>query len=559
MKISTCLVLLLSQVVLQIQAHASTEGWEQFLADNVEEFENVQIEWEDPSKIPPWLRGTYLKNGPARTSFGGEKSYQNQIDGWAKINKFQVSSKGVVFSAKFLKTHVYQKSVEAGDLVPQATLGPINPTGWSWEEMRNHLDNRITNTDVTIDRMGDEFIASTDLNEVNVFDVKTLELKESIDPFGVLPMTRMRLASCAHWRKDLTSNDMFNYDITFVPAAFGQFLRLYRFPKGNLRNPQHVNEKLYRLPFQTLVHYFSVTENYAVFFLYPIHMDITNAIFDDTPMQNMLEHIVWEGDRKATQIMIIDLETGELLTKLGRLGGPQTTSEAILPRRDSFGGYVEEEVGFYGTHHINAFETSQKNWWGGVDRVVVTDVIIPPYYALQNYTDRTVLLEAKDDGVSTSTPFRIVRFTTNLRTFETESKDWNELFPVSSSAQAFANQFDFPNINPNYNGREYCYAYGLSMVNFRRHYIVKKNLCQTGKDMIWSRDHHYAGEPYFIANPDAKAEDDGVILNLVLDGNTQKSYLIVLDAQTMTELTVAKLDTHVPMSIHGNWFDGEMF
>lgn len=555
LKLILSLLVVLGVVLAPVHA-SPPPGWEQFLADNVDEFENVRIQWEDATKIPEWLYGTYMKNGPARTSFGGEHSYQNQIDGAAKINKFHISkSDGVVFTAKFLKTAVYEKSIEHGDLVPQATLGPIQPHGWPLPDMREVAENEIMNTDITIERMGkNDFIASTDLNKVNVFDAKTLELKEFVDPFPPVPFGEMRLASCAHWKKH--NGHMYNYDITWMPAHFGQFLHLYRFENGNIKKPVAVNAKPIKLPFQTLVHYFSITENYAVFFLYPIYMAIPKAVLDDTPMQNMLEHVVWEGDRKQTQILMIDLETGEMLKPAWN--GCKTTSRAVLPP-DGFGSHL----GFYGTHHVNAYETmiEKKMCLGplcitNMDQVVVTDVIIPPHYALQNYTDRTVLLEAKDDGHSMSNAFNIVRFTTSLSTYETTAEHWNDLFP--NTALPFVNQFDFPNLNPNYAGKEYCFAYGQSVVNFHRHYLVKKDLCGDSGDLIWYKEHHYSGEPYFVPNPNATEEDDGVILNIVLDGQTKKSYLLVLDAKTMTTLTVAKLDTHIPMSIHGNWFDGEM-
>lgn len=56
------LLLLLLLVSVAVAASSPPPGWEQFLADNVDEFESVRIEWEDASKIPSWLYGTYMKN-----------------------------------------------------------------------------------------------------------------------------------------------------------------------------------------------------------------------------------------------------------------------------------------------------------------------------------------------------------------------------------------------------------------------------------------------------------------------------------------------------------------
>lgn len=50
------------------------------------------------------------------------------------------------------------------------------------------------------------------------------------------------------------------------------------------------------------------------------------------------------------------------------------------------------------------------------------------------------------------------------------------------------------------------------------------------------------------------AEDDGVLLSVVLDAARGKSFLLVLDAATLTVLAKAYLDTIVPLSFgHGSY------
>ena len=72
---------------------------------------------------------------------------------------------------------------------------------------------------------------------------------------------------------------------------------------------------------------------------------------------------------------------------------------------------------------------------------------------------------------------------------------------------------------------------------------------------IWYKEEHYSGEPIFIPRPDGTSEDDGVLLVIVLDGSTQLSYLLLLDGQSFETLAEARLETFIPMSIHGSWFD----
>ena len=72
---------------------------------------------------------------------------------------------------------------------------------------------------------------------------------------------------------------------------------------------------------------------------------------------------------------------------------------------------------------------------------------------------------------------------------------------------------------------------------------------------IWYKEEHYSGEPIFIPNPNGSSEDDGVLLVIVLDGSTRLSYLLLLDGQSFETLAEARLETFIPMSIHGSWFD----
>ena len=57
-----------------------------------------------------------------------------------------------------------------------------------------------------------------------------------------------------------------------------------------------------------------------------------------------------------------------------------------------------------------------------------------------------------------------------------------------------------------------------------------------------------------MPRPGATEEDDGVVIVIAFDGVTELSYLLLLDGQTFETVAEARLDTYIPMSIHGNWF-----
>jgi len=57
---------------------------------------------------------------------------------------------------------------------------------------------------------------------------------------------------------------------------------------------------------------------------------------------------------------------------------------------------------------------------------------------------------------------------------------------------------------------------------------------------LWQAEGGYPGEPVFVAAPDATAEDDGVILSVMLNANTNRSCLLILDAHSFTEIAHAE-------------------
>lgn len=76
---------------------------------------------------------------------------------------------------------------------------------------------------------------------------------------------------------------------------------------------------------------------------------------------------------------------------------------------------------------------------------------------------------------------------------------------------------------------------------------------------MWSEQGHTPGETIFVANPNSTkgAEDDGVLLSVVLDGHNAKSYLLCLDARDLKEVARAEMDSVVPLGFHGKYIGGK--
>ena len=63
----------------------------------------------------------------------------------------------------------------------------------------------------------------------------------------------------------------------------------------------------------------------------------------------------------------------------------------------------------------------------------------------------------------------------------------------------------------------------------------------------------FPSEPVFVPRPGATAEDDGVVVTVVLDVNGAEpaSYLVVLDAVSFTEIARARAPHRIPFGLHG--------
>ena len=112
-------------------------GWKSYLAEDPTEFHDIPLEWEDPTAVPHWLSGTYVRNGPGQISFGSPRRVLTSwLEGFAKLHSFKLSGPSVLFSGAMLQSPNYVASVQAGELVPQITLNKFNTDEeeWTWWE-----------------------------------------------------------------------------------------------------------------------------------------------------------------------------------------------------------------------------------------------------------------------------------------------------------------------------------------------------------------------------------------------------------------------------------------
>jgi carotenoid cleavage dioxygenase-like enzyme len=83
--------------------------------------------------------------------------------------------------------------------------------------------------------------------------------------------------------------------------------------------------------------------------------------------------------------------------------------------------------------------------------------------------------------------------------------------------------------------------------------LVKINL-EKRSVLKWSEPEQYPSEPIFVEKKSislAMTEDSGYILSIVLDAISYTSYLLILDARTMTTIAKARIPISIPLTCHG--------
>ncbi|KAK2040700.1 carotenoid cleavage dioxygenase 1 [Colletotrichum somersetense] len=118
---------------------------------------------------------------------------------------------------------------------------------------------------------------------------------------------------------------------------------------------------------------------------------------------------------------------------------------------------------------------------------------------------------------------------------------------------------ELPTINPAYLTRRHRYVYSLTDRGLSTLFdAIVKTDADSREALLWECPRaHTPGEPIFVPRPAGGpggpplAEDDGVLLSVVLDGTAQRSYLLCLDARSMTELGRAECDFAVGLGFHG--------
>jgi len=490
--------------------------------------------------VPSYVVGQFVQTGPGRFGWG-DMNFTHMLDGFSKTNTMTFSNDGsATFSAEFLQSDFYNKSKSIGHIARGMFVGGIvpdphwGPTSVAGANDNNYIKMRKLGKDKLL--LADTMIATKTDNSCLKFEDNFRSAKLSLFSNGTAWTDKLEptldlcmLGTMAHAAEDKATGSLIGSMGCFNPIDMGmtgqKHIVFSMDPAKPLERKALATIDLKRPP--SYMHSLAETPNYIVLIAEPLYMSLPKVLEG---------HGLGEGglytNEDTTIFQIVNRNTGSVSTL--------------------------EAPGFIYGHVINSWE--EKNGDIAFDLT---------WYESNNATtlgwfNRWFLKYMSDKDIRESWPrSEVRRYTLKL----TEGAVLDEaLF----SDEKGLDDFEVPKINEKLRGQQYCISYFMQFHSYEYDMdpqsltsgpfgavgLAKRNMC-TGERMGWYEPNQYPSEVEFVANPSGTAEDDGALLGIVFDGNTNLSYFHILDAKTMKQVAKAPLPIKTPFLVHSSFFPDE--
>jgi beta,beta-carotene 9',10'-dioxygenase len=439
--------------------------------------------------IPQWLSGSLYRNGPAM--FMINTTNHHWFDGLGLLQGFNFTNGRVTYNAQFIGSTPYNESKPNNN---------NNNNNRAVDPCKAFLGRAQTefspNTGVTVNKLaGPTFLTNTASALSNQFDPVTLG--NVANPF-IFDDDIPGALSPEHRQTDPQGN-LYHFYYSFGPNANYSF---YWIPAGTLKRIPLADARVNRkIGSPCYLHSFGLTERFIILSEIPVPIP---AVFQ------------WSNFKMAPGLPV-EWRVFERTT------GREVATFTSPP--------------FFMFHHIAAYEDKK-------DNTLVVDLITFPDASLIDdlYIDTLV-----------NNPHRTVRAAL-------EGKPHRYRLPMNTPGvtvrgmQLSSYAAELPTINyGTYNTKPYRYFYAISLSGPQEDFYNQLIKVDTflGTTTTWRIPDTYPGEPIFVPAPNPKAEDDGVILSVVLDPQAKSSFLVVLNATTFTEMARATAPHWVPFGFHG--------
>ncbi|XP_007452601.1 PREDICTED: beta,beta-carotene 15,15'-monooxygenase [Lipotes vexillifer] len=500
-------------------------------------------------RIPAWLQGTLLRNGPGMHTVG-ETRYNHRFDGLALLHSFTIRDGEIYYRSKYLRSDTYNANIEANRIVVSefGTMAYPDPCKNIFSKAFSYLSHTIPDfTDnclINIMKCGEDFYATTETNYIRKINPQTLETLEKVD---YRKHVAVNLAT-SHPHYDDAGN-VLNIGTSIVDKGKTKYV-IFKIPatvsgggKKGL-SPLKRMEVFCSIASRSLLspsyyYSFGVTESYIVFLEQPFKMDILKMATAYLRGMSWASCLAFHREDK-TYIHIID----------------QRTRKPVLTKF-----YTDPMVVF---HHVNAYEE---------DGCLLFDVIAYEDSSLyQLFYLANLDKDFEENSRLTSVP-ALKRFAVPLHMDKNAEAGSNLIKLSSTTARALKEKEDqvycqpellyegleLPRINYTHNGKQYRYVFAAEVQwspILTKILIIKYDIL-TKSSLKWGEVHCWPVEPVFVPTPGAKDEDHRIILSAIVSTDPQKlPFLLVLDAKSFTELARASVDVEMHLDLHGLFIPG---
>ncbi|QJE73885.1 carotenoid oxygenase family protein [Aerophototrophica crusticola] len=444
-------------------------------------------------RVPDWLEGVLLRTGPALFEVRG-KPLGHWFDGLGMLYRFAFRGGRVEYRNRLLQSQ---------GLKDARRFGRVTQDGFGTKADHGPLFNRLLglfrgavpsdNANVNIHRTDRGTFALTEVPGPIRIDPDTLE---TLGPETCRRAPPGHLTT-AHPQWDGTRKEWVN---TLLEFGRRSTCRVVAQAPGK-PYPRTVAFVEMRAP--AYMHSFGLTENFAVLFEPPFRVNPLELRLSGKPFIANYRWCQGEG----TRFHMVDRRSGSVRT----LEGPAC----------------------FAFHQVNAFERPGE---------VVIDLCA--------YQDSGVLDGLRLDTLRGASPSlatgRVLRYRLPLDGHDAiQEVLWDGLMEMPRIHEARDN------------GREHAVAWGTGLSDPASGFLdclLRLDAAKGQRTALWHQPGAYPGEPVMVPQPGGSG---GVLLSLVLDAAAARSFLLVLDADTLDELARAPLPHAAPFNFHGQFYAEE--
>ncbi len=443
-------------------------------------------------EFPGWLTGSLLRTAPTRFEVG-ERTYTHWFDGLAMLHAFMFEAGAVSYSNRFLHSQNFCAAEAQGRIARSEFMtDPCRTLFGRVMSVFNPEPSDNGNVNVTV--LGKQIVALTETPMPIRFDAHTLKSLGQLTYDSAVGGQ----ISTAHPHHDGTIG--YSY---VIRMGWRSAYRFFVDEDGRQR-------VLAELPVKepSYLHSFGMSENYLILAEFPLRVNPLRLALSGKPF---ITNYQWHPEL-GTLFTVVNKKTGVV------------EARAKAPACFCF-------------HHVNAFEA------GGAIHV-----------DLLAYPDPGIIDRLKLDPLRAGNAGDAVAA---LHRFSIPLGRGKEVIEVTSE-QLCDTPLELPRFDYSRRaGKPYHVLWGVGQSEDAGWWntILRLDLTTLPAPVKkWQEVGCYPGEPVFVARPGGMGEDDGVLLSVVLDGKTGRSFLLVLDAISLSEVARAVVPHHIPFGFHGNHF-----